>query len=298
MLLNLRYFLLIIIVIASCKHSDTPSPQHSPSKCQVIEFQVDYGSDSDAFVYLYDEKSILKVVTGSRDINIERNNDGQIKGVDWFRNGTPEFFYNSQGRLEKIVSARGAYEFFEYDSKGHLSQSTWFPDGDHGLETMYNPNFEAFVSAAISKFNTVTDYSKKESFVRGLGLTICTKYLVDEKGSTVSEFRNMISTSPGHKFGDRVEELWVVTKYDGKNSPYNSADWRPISIYINKGSLNDDRFPELGNVLEKTSKFSGFSGDNCTRSYVYNEDGYPISGRHIDKNLDANLNLTWRYNCK
>jgi|GEM_PF-2857287 len=295
MLLNLRNFTFIIIVIFSCKRSDTPNPQNSSLKCQLVGYKEDDGRNSYESIYVYNDKSVLKEIkriSNSEVIDIEYNNDGQIKGVDWLGSGTPEFFYDSKGRLKKIVTASRSYSFFEYDSNGHLSQSTWFPNGDHGLETMYNPNFESFVSAVISKYNSTLDYSKQQSLVRGMGYTICTKYSVDEKNLTVTEIRNI---STFRKFGDRVEELFTTTKYDGKNSPYNSADWRAISLYIIRGSLNDDRFPELGNVIEKTSKISGYSGDNSKRSYAYNGDGYPISGKYVDTSLS--VDLTWTYKC-
>lgn len=146
MLLNLRNFILITIFIFSCKRSDTPNPQNSSLKCQLVGYKEDDGRNSYESIYVYNDKSVLKEVkwiSRNEVIDIEHNNDGQIKGVDWLGSGTPEFFYDSKGRLKKIVTASQSYSFFEYDSKGHLSQSTWFPNGDHGLETMYNPNFEA-----------------------------------------------------------------------------------------------------------------------------------------------------------
>lgn len=67
-------------------------------------------------------------------------------------------------------------------------------------------------------------------------------------------------------------------------------------MYLNDASLNGDRFPELGNVLKKINPLSGFSGNNSQRSYVYNNDAYPISGTYVSS--ASKVNLAWKYNCK
>lgn len=67
-------------------------------------------------------------------------------------------------------------------------------------------------------------------------------------------------------------------------------------MYLGESSLNGDNFPEFGNVLEKTSTLTAFSGNNYERSCVYTIDGYPESGTYVDSYL--NVNLTWKYNCK
>lgn len=300
MLSNFKNFVFIIIVIVSCKHGDTTQPQNPSLNCQLTEYQSSSSTNTFIQTYGYNEQSILKEITGSIDISIERNNDGYIKSTDWIRNYTPEFSYDSQGRLKKIVSAyflpsgaQAYYQFFEYNAKGHLSQSTWIPSGDHGLQLMYNSDIEAFMLTAISNYDTITSYSKRERFTYALKNILCTKYLVDKNKLTVGEIRNQWSdSSPGH----RVERAWTVTKYDGRNSPYDSADWRTMNMFLGIASLNGDSFPELGNVLEKTNPVVSYSGDNSQRSYIYNNEGYPISGTYIDAAFEANL--TWKYNCK
>jgi hypothetical protein len=97
----------------------------------------------------------------------------------------------------------------------------------------------------------VTDSWKQEKFMAQMEYTICTRYSVDERNLTVTEIRSMLNRS----LIDRVEEVWAVTKYDEKNNPYRPA-WSPITMYSGELSLKSDHFPELGNALEKTSKFT------------------------------------------
>ena len=290
-------YLAFIIVVFSCKHSETPKPQNSSQNCQVTEFQLS-GMNTYAETYVYNEQSNLKEIRSSNGGIIESNNEGQIKSIDWQSN-TPEFFYDIQGRIKKMVvpntvpSGFGyTYTFYEYDSKGHLSQKTWFPWGSDELSALYNPDFKIFVAAVVSKYSSMTNSWEQEKFMEQMELTICTKYLVDERNLTVTEIRSMLNRS----LINRVEEVWTVTNYDGKNNPYRSAEWRPITMYSGELSLKSDLFPELGNALEKTSKFTDFSWNNYKRSYVYNSDGYPESGTYADSY--SKINLTWKYNCK
>lgn len=179
MLSNFKYYVFIIIATFSCKHSDTPKPQELSLNCKLTEYQSSTSTNAFIQTYGYDEQLTLKEIKSSVNVNIERNNDGQIRSIDWIGTYTPEFSYDSQGRLKKIVSAyvlpsgpQSNYEFFEYDLKGHLSQSTWIPAGDNNLQLMYNSNIDAFISTAISNYDTITSYSKKERFAYALKYTI------------------------------------------------------------------------------------------------------------------------------
>jgi hypothetical protein len=298
-------FLVFNILLSACKKDDEPSVENNLDNSNLIEYQEDGGDRVYKEIYAYDTNfnltgAALSLTDGiNRDVSVKYNEKGQLQNTDWLIWYTPEFFYDSEGRLRKIVTAHAVpggpeytYSFLEYDKKGHLSQKTSFYAGNLGLQDLYNADFNSFLEEVKNMYNGTDDYWQQEKIREALDNIYCSKYIVDEQTKTVTEIYNYASFANNRKFGDRVELIWDVTKYDGKKSPIGSNKWRHLNIF-----LNAKDFSELGNVLENSNESPGRNTfEIFKRTYEYNADGYPISA--VQVSALKQTKLTWKYDCK
>lgn len=293
--------LLFFILIAGCK-KDNATPE-TAMDCLIKEYNNDRDNSPFTEIYSYDNDARLigiKQRSGGfvNDAILNYDSDGLIRSTNLLPFSEIEFLYDTQNRLSKIINTSNAsggtintYAFYEYDLKGHLSQVTWIPGGNHSLQEIYRPDFNEFLKLATEQYNAAPDFYARDILKKSLDNTFCSKYSVNEKDLTVTKISNTTVSAPNRKFGERIEGIQYIQKYDGKKNPKSSKSWRVMSFL-----LYSMDFSELGNIVENVDK-SSFEIDGSYKvDYQYNAIEYPVSAIYTFQN--KKYNLTWKYDCK